>query len=519
MEKEVDRVLLTENDGCIRFLDITFGPVAGSYEIVESELETWRQEDKAWRLLSFILKNGIPEETVELRIALMAAYHKQKWYDSVSKTYRSPAWMKRLPLELRKHLAIDNFFDGGKDGVHKVSIPIPYSHVYFMVHDDGISRKAHDAFELYRHNEIAQLSFLKDPTNPQMYLLSETYEHKRDTHAYSVGALALLLSYRAGLTEEERAYLYVAGLTHDAATAAGGDTMKLVDREAFDEERNYTRYLHGDSWEDFRDEFDLKGETLHAIVRGEHPLSGILDVADKITYTAWDVREFLKREQGSRSLLGREIAKFAWEHPFFADVWDTLAYEDGSVVMTDPDAWADFLTLRIMMFQEVYFNPARRFYEVLLGELILPVMYRAGLLPKEELLGATDRVLLRHVAVFLGSPENYVDSLSEILPKDEEVAAFATEEEALASLKEARRKPGCFAFMSHMGLMIKPGTKSLVRHEGRVMTLTEAQPERAAEMERLSEIHTRYVVYAFPIPETWNERAHALLADYLMKNP
>jgi hypothetical protein len=405
------------------------------------------------------------------------------------------------------------FFDGGPDGVLAMNLKVPFSSVLFMVHEGGMIEAACHVFRLFRLQNVRQLGFIKDPSGANRSTEGGAYGHRRYEHVLSVAAISTLIAHNLDLSFSQRNTLILAAVTHDALTAAGGDTMKLVDKEAFDEDQNYPELLVGEGWERLKRTYGINEELLVAIVQSKSPLSTLLDIADKLVYSGCDVRGLFLRLQDSRSEDALQVASTALWDPRVCDVWEHVRQVKGRFVIADPDALVRFLHMRVRMFKDVYFNPLTRFREFFFGKIILTYMYERGMLTRDWLMRASDTMLVEEIARFMGQRHAYGD-VANLIEEEETVDTFHTLAEARAHAVGLGIEHGRAVFLDHFRGKIKPGMDMLVYEGRKIRTLKEARPDKARRLEELAEIENRFWVYSFEEDPLWNDNVKQAIEAY-----
>lgn len=402
-----------------------------------------------------------------------------------------PEWTKLVPLEvlreLRRGWLTGEYFD-------PLAILLRYREKLGFtsaVHDDGLIHDVSIALNVFRLSSIRQLGFLHDPVTNEAAAdcgLGMRFEHTRYLHSLMVMATASLLGTRVGLSEHDLAHLRVAALTHDVLTPAGGDSVKPIDFEAFDEDLHYPEVFRDNpEWGAVRDRYGLDEALLTETVLGEGPLGRLLDIADKTTYTAHDVEAYLMGDHDPRSfknLVAPEsiLAVYDWKQklgPGSCQLWDKVTIEDGQVVITDIERLVGFLTLRALMFRHLYYNPLARYREHMIALLILEPLYHEGTLTRRHLITMTDDQLDQFLNRVTGHYDLRMEiSRSAVAPA---VEAYATRDAALARAQALYRdNPELLFMLEVIPRVSEKAVRYLVRDEqGSIRTLNEARPGEA----------------------------------------
>jgi hypothetical protein len=124
---------------------------------------------------------------------------------------------------------------------------IPYMGIGFIIPDGGLVVDTIRAANLFRLGGIGQLGLLHAPIigSGITSSISMLYRHDRYVHSLCVGFICNMIAENVGLSQNLINHAVVAGLTHDTLTPAGGDTVKRIDPEAFDEDQNYNDLFSG----------------------------------------------------------------------------------------------------------------------------------------------------------------------------------------------------------------------------------------------------------------------------------
>lgn len=372
----------------------------------------------------------------------------QAAYSQARKSPQKPDWLQFLSKDIR-HLLDCNWLRV-ESPVYKIIPKIAYTGVGMIVLPGGLIEAVDRTFGLGRLNRIHQLASLHSPvvTNKLVHEWPTKFDHTRYRHSLEVCAIATLIGYRCGLTPEEMVLLRVAAWSHDALTCAGGDSLKVIDPIAFDEDANYPLLFKLPRWPHLRDSYGLQEERLVEIILGKGLLGSILDTADKLAYIGTDTAQFLALnwEDG-----------FAWEtftdtysriqallrtNPYPCSVWECAERRGDELVFTDGNRLANFLCLRACMFKILYANASSRFMEAGLVAELAKILYHDGVLTKDNLLTMDDTWLFGVFNRALGSDIVW-DPVSTIDHTKARVELFETFQEALEfEQKVAKEQPG-----------------------------------------------------------------------------
>lgn len=322
-------------------------------------------------------------------------------YNSHSATHKDePRWIKevgeKIQAQLRQEWLTSEYFEP----LALVLRFYPGLDFCFGVQSSGLIHEVAIALGVFRLENIRQLSFLTHPrragTSPSPER-SLGFNHSRYLHSLVVMATASLIGRQVGLSQYDLIHLQVAGLTHDVLTPAGGDTIKDIDPETFNEDIHYSElFIDNKKWESVREKYDLNEELLAEIIRGEGILGRILDIADKTSYVAHDCDAYLESRSGEESAdhgisLLYDMLRSLGDRA--CALWDCVRLRGSDIVITDAKRLAGFLKLRAMMFRYLYYDLSARSYGHFLTTVIVESLYQSGEITKEALLKMNDNDL------------------------------------------------------------------------------------------------------------------------------
>ncbi|MDD5144860.1 MAG: hypothetical protein PHW72_01935 [Candidatus Pacebacteria bacterium] len=275
-----------------------------------------------------------------------------------------------------------------EDPMGYVWLPFSSTDFYVEIDEEGIYHDLCNESAFLRLFGISQLGYLVSP-RPQdlpngecIYYLKPQFHHTRGTHSLQVAILMDVILARNGF--KERAPRILAAGCHDIGTPAGGDSVKRADPKNLDEEANFSYVMQrrglARKW---RKKYGFCLAEAQRMVNGFGPYGHLLDIIDKIAYTAVDCM-YVGRERPEK------IMNFCLKHPLVMDVWQDIKYSpEHGFVFSDPERMYDFLLLRAYEFQEFLYNPYSRGMDLYLKSKVQP-LYDKGILTKEQLLRLTD---------------------------------------------------------------------------------------------------------------------------------
>lgn len=385
----------------------------------------------------------------------------------------------------------------GQDVSFDIVPTLPLTGLHYLVDEGGLRDDLFAPFNLQRLSFIKQLGFLTQPIyNRYDVRVGSLGEHTRWLHSLDVHAVGSAIGYNLDLPRQEMNELRTLCLTHDALTPAGGDSVKLVSPEDFDEDLHYHTLLEKPSFDSVAAKYSLRREVLLAGIKNKGVLGEILDIADKIAYVARDVSKSLHNIEAGvhRGRPGCALMlELLEKYPLICGLWDSVELQDGVVVFTNLERLVAFLKLRVLMFREFYYSPTARFGEFLISRLFVQVLLKRGKLSRDRLIEMTDSELLR---LFDEEFEHghVLHTCESDLARCE---VFDELDEAQAFIGHLHAAGNVFAMLDDNRRSIKTGAHFRVATARGPMPLEKAHPDIARELERLASgmplVHVYYL--------------------------
>lgn len=389
---------------------------------------------------------------------------------------------------------------------------IPRTQLGYVL-DSGLLLESLREFGMYRLMNIPQLARLNDPDNaPENSVRADNFNHTRFAHSLDVCALASVIGYNAKLNTAQITALQIGTATHDVLTPAGGDTTKIIDRMAFDEDLHYPSHLQSEKVRSFCDENEIDASLILDTVVGKGLLSDIRDFADKLAYTARDLDHFIapadllfkKTEMlPSRKPILDYMATLPNNGAGALNLWQDVKVIDGKMVVTDADKLYAFLKIRALMFRQLYTNPKARYNEALLYSSLMKYLYSESILTRRNMIDpdkgeAYDQNLEDLIREWFGV-ENTDIWYNNCEPSYE---VFKTEKDAKEREKEILLSGNPFVQVEDVSRFFKPGTHFLVPNTNNdgYGTFAEIYPERHADIESTGKHPEPIRVYYFKEP-------------------
>ena len=367
------------------------------------------------------------------------------------------------------------------------SLSVPHAGFGWSILEDSFLDEAIRVFGLQRLEGVCQLGFLEDPdTTSDGRIFQNRFTHTRLLHSLDVAALAALIVYNNRAFFERHpghaATVVLAGLTHDAETPAGGDGTKSIDFAAFDEDVHFPNALTRPGVAEFLQRCQIDPELLCATVRNEGPLGSILDLADKLAYTARDTINF----DGSRDTYR---VPWDWQSPSrvetsawtssdqFIGLWQSVEVDESGVVVTDPYRLYTFSHTRALMFSRLYTAPSARHHESLFARTVLSYLYDTGRITRDWLLTVTDVALRPRACELLG--HDFIEHLEGFRS---DYQTYSTEAEARAHEGSQLVDGHPFVQTEDVRRFFKPATHFRIRTSQGVLPFHDSAPELAGKV-------------------------------------
>ncbi len=253
--------------------------------------------------------------------------------------------------------------------------------------------------------------------------LPHRFLHNRLVHNLRAGALHGLIAKQSGLSEEEINIGVLAECMHDNFTCAGGDSWKGIHHPGtiFDEDDKFAEKIfryYGAGWQSLCQTYGFDPEKtaleMQGVIDGRGLRGQIHEIADTASYMLGDLAEIKKAharvggQKFQKIILSGEDEDNKW------DIWNHLKVEDGQLVATDRFVLENFLRFRVMLWANLYQNPATKFLELLAREVVYPYLLNRKRIDLAELPLRGDTWLYNLVETEMGLPAstwNHLDLL------------------------------------------------------------------------------------------------------------
>lgn len=392
------------------------------------------------------------------------------------------------------------FDDAGGPFIAEGSLPL--AGFRYAVNTEGLMSHTAELFGLQRLAGIRQLSYLVEP----MRIARENggmttppyFTHTRLEHVFDVAAImTLMLENQHDISREEKNLARVAALTHDAFMPAGGELIKYVDEERFDENAHYPKLFRRNGWRLFADTYGLNEERLAETILNNGWTGVLLDLADKLAYVARDADTiFATADLPAWVRAGPERARLenlmlGTLHP--CRWWESVTIRDGQVVVDDAHCFAAFLEARALLFRLNYANPLANIVRFRLMPVV-DAMLRSGDLTADELIRCDDADLERFIEMKHGIKVN--GAISFAIPPV--IEAFATSVEAGRRKRELLADGCADVRIMDMGERIRPCLHFLVNTSDGPKPVRDALPQTARAIAKAASMDKPFHVIGFP---------------------
>lgn len=383
-----------EGERMISFSDFCFFPKQVSIKEALAALAEKEYSKDIQKILDAENELPFPEAHIEgfnAYILLKEKYMHCRWNNF---TLKEPAWVELLPKKLHRHL--NHEYEFSHANIYKYVGLLPYTKIVYGCTEGGIVHHLHDVFNLHRLYSVRQLGFLIFPLKPNV--ITMPIPHSRGLHHLDTAAVGLSIVRNNYELQEHENTLEAALCSHDACTPAGSDTTKYIDRKAFDEELNFNVLFQNPGWNIIRDVYGIDEKLLYDTVCGIGIYGEVLDIADKIAYTARDAAYFIGSRIGAEYRSGdielfQKARQIMRETPDFLSLWNDILIHKGDMVFTNPKALARFLQIRAIMTAELYKKGSARIVENVLARKLIKIPYDAGEITAKDLLSWNDATL------------------------------------------------------------------------------------------------------------------------------
>ncbi len=298
-----------------------------------------------------------------------------------------------------------------------------FAGIRYFIQPGGLLEAVINACGLRRLELVHQFGYLSP------YARSATL-HNRFDHSCNVTAIAALIAMRNDqISDAALTALQCAAICHDALTPAGGEPVKEISPADFDEDAHFHTLLATPAWGRVQRKFNIDTQLVGAIVKNEGVLGAILDLADKIAYTA---RDYSIVSGDAYPYYGSDVEKIRGAMTRDPDVCTlpfNIVVSQDNVFIANHLRLKNFLQLRANMFRYCYYHPRAAAYECMPAATVVNYLYHTGGVTRKQLRAITDNELRNIIADFLRRRWWQGDDNA---PGATHTESFATRDEAVA---------------------------------------------------------------------------------------
>ncbi len=214
------------------------------------------------------------------------------------------------------------------------------------------------------------------------------FHQTRDNHSFLTALPLEKILIENGFPQKTVNNGIIAAMSHDIATPPFGDPTKEIDPEILNEEVAVKRIFEKYDLSKLVELYGFDERVVLAAIQGQGVLGKLLDIADKLSYTAIDVYNYVgpasditnptrKRDLGAINKTVDPMRALVDSNPEWANIYhDVRVDEDGNPYFENPTNLSTFLELRARMHKGLYLNPHCRGQDMLYKMLLKPLYSR-----------------------------------------------------------------------------------------------------------------------------------------------
>lgn len=240
-------------------------------------------------------------------------------------------------------------------------IYLPRSSFGEWVLDRGFNHEAITTLGMNRLSQIRQLSFLSYrfplPDDAESNILIE-YTHTRFEHSVLTGLLMEKVLKRNRFADTTVNLGKTAGFVHDVGMPALGDATKTIDPIFLDEEKHWTEAVSGKGLT-FLGKEGISPDTISEALQNKGTVGKLLDIVDRISYTAYDLGETLGMLWAMDNPRYYDLYRLFHEDHTLGNVYRDVNFDESSqeFYFNDPHRLGRFLQARALLHYSLYRNP------------------------------------------------------------------------------------------------------------------------------------------------------------------
>lgn len=374
----------------------------------------------------------------------------------------------------------------------------------------------HHNLPFWRLGNIAQLALLTYSAEDERnyYAKGPSFKHTRQHHSFLVARSLEHMLEANGFNQGFVNNGIIAGMSHDIATPPYGDPTKEIDPEVLNEEVAVERILSKYDLSPL-EKYGFNRDLILQAIRNEGTLGKCLDIADKISYTALDIFEYVgpidhfENLRGERQSSGpldstiNPIRDLLESDPKWANIYQEVRIDENKEPYFENAQRAlTFIELRARMHKGLYLNPHCRGQDMLYKMLVRPLYSRDPHpnfpLNSENLLYLTDfetdKIIIKSWD-FLNE-ERPVTSHLGVLP---DYVKVKDKSEVNSKIEELEQE-GLLVIGAETIRRFNPATKfrAIDPNDGQIKQIKEIFPQKAKELDEMVDYCNQTVVYYWP---------------------
>lgn len=363
---------------------------------------------------------------------------------------------------------------------------------------------------------VKQLAFLTHSVEGErnFYVKGIGFTQTRDNHSFLAGIALEKMLAKNNFPQVMINNGIIAAMDHDLATPPYGDPTKEIDPEALNEEAAIKRIFEKYDQSKLVELYGFDEELVLSAIQGQGTLGKLLDIADKLSYTAIDIynyvgpvsdsiKHFKKRDRSPLSKTIDPIKELIYSNPKWANIYQEVRIdEDGTPYFENPNNLSIFLELRARIHKGLYLNPHCRGQDMLYKMLLKP-LYNRELHPdfpfnSENLLymgdEEADQIIMKSWP-FL-EKQTHIKFTLGVMPDYVKVKNVSQIDKTIQTLQNR----GALVIGSETIRRFNPATKFRVvdPKDGKIKPFAQILPQKAQELNDMVDNCNQTVVYYWP---------------------
>lgn len=361
-----------------------------------------------------------------------------------------------------------------------------------------IYKDIYDTFGLKRLDKIWQLGVIHFPGLVSLSRIPDLLEtfsgQNRWQHSLLTGVLTEIILRNNNQEEVSINNGIAAGLLHNSASTPFSDLISGIWPEYLNEGQNISAYLERFNKKTIAQKYGLDFALIEQAVRKQGKLGRVVDIADKLSYIAFDsicafvmtqIGEMYDKPHGFSS-----ITQILKENPTLFDIFQSVRITGDLVYFENPDKLSQVLKLRAYLYRDLYYNPECLKTQAVIRAVLSPLV-RSKKITLEQLIEETDlSVYSKWIYPLAPDHASVATSLHSLHCGDKG-------NNLKVAIEEISNEGGDI-FYTEKVPQFDPKTSYLVRNkQGEIRPFSEVYPEQTYELEKISKQTSGWVVYYF----------------------